>query len=93
MKMEPFGLFNIFNFSAFKKLNWFEGLKRIKLVVQWTWFVFVGFFICMDIIDGTPFSFFFWFLCIVVPILATELLFKAIVWVIAGFLKDEGGVR
>ena len=106
MSLTPFSFLNYFSLSSFKGLNWFEGLKRIKIFLQWLWGVpaglgfvgYVGYCFLQLFYDGglNYKSFFFGIVWIVVlgivillPILGFELLFRAVVWIVAGFL-DSG---
>jgi len=99
MSQAPFSFLNFFSLSSFKGLNWFEGLKRIKIFLQWLWGVPAGLgavgFVGYSLLDGgLDLKGFFWgtvFVGIVIllPILGFELLFRAVVWIVAGFL-DSG---
>jgi len=90
----PFSFLSIFNLSSFKELNWFEGLKRVKIFLQWLWgvpSVLIVLFISSPF-SGAFGSFsaltLFWDLVILSPILGFELLFRAVVWIVGGFLQD-----
>jgi hypothetical protein len=94
MSQAPFSFLNYFSLSSFKGLNWFEGLKRIKIFLQWLWGVPVGLGIVLFsagqlLHGGLSFEVFFWEIVILLPILGFELLFRAVVWIVAGFL-DSG---
>lgn len=94
MSQAPFSFLNYFSLSSFKGLNWFEGLKRIKIFLQWLWGVPVGLGIVIFsagqlLHGGLSFEVFFWEIVILSPILGFELLFRAVVWIVAGFL-DSG---
>jgi len=88
MRFDPF---NIFNLSSLRGLNWFEGLKRIKVFFQWLWgapATLVGVFLLFSAVSfyerlGIM-------LVIGLPLLGFELAFRAIVWIVAGFLESEG---
>jgi hypothetical protein len=88
MRFDPF---NIFNLSSLRGLNWFEGLKRIKVFFQWLWgapATLVGVFLLFSLVS------FYERLGIILvvglPLLGFELAFRAIVWIVAGFLESEG---
>lgn len=94
MSQAPFSFFNFFSLSSFKGLNWFEGLKRIKIFLQWIWGVPA---VLIVLYISSPFSgaftrfsmlTLFWDLVILFPILGFELLFRAVVWIVAGFLHS-----
>jgi len=94
MSQAPFSFLNFFSLSSFKGLNWFEGLKRIKIFLQWLWGVPVGLGIVIFsagqlLHGGLSFEVFFWEIVILSPILGVELLFRAVFWIVAGFL-DSG---
>lgn len=94
MSQVPFSFLNYFSLSSFKGLNWFEGLKRIKIFLQWLWGVPVGLGIVLFsagqlLHGGLSFEVFFWEIVILLPIIGFELLFRAVVWIVAGFL-DSG---
>jgi len=95
MGQAPFSFFNFLSLSSFKGLNWFEGLKRIKIFLQWLWGVpaclgAVGFF-GYNLLNGS-FNYKGWIIIlgivILLPILGCELLFRAVVWIVAGFLHS-----
>ena len=98
MSFIPYSVLNFFSLSSFKGLNWFEGLKRIKIFLQWLWGVpaclgAVGFF-CYNFLNGSL-SYkgsFAWIvtlgMVILLPILGCELLFRAVVWIVAGFFHS-----
>jgi len=95
MSQEPLSFFNFFSLSSFKGLNWFEGLKRIKIFLQWLWGVpaclgAVGFF-GYNLLNGS-FNYKGWIIIlgivILLPILGCELLFRAVVWIVAGFFHS-----
>jgi hypothetical protein len=88
MSLSPFSFLNFLSLSSFRGLNWFEGLKRIKVFLQWLWgapsglvLVFVAFHV--KVIDLLVL-----FLVAALPILGFELLFRAVVWIVAGFLQS-----
>jgi len=94
MSQAPFSFLNFFSLSSFKGLNWFEGLKRIKIFLQWIWGVPA---VLIVLYISSPFSgaftrfsmlTLFWDLVILFPILGFELLFRAVVWIVAGFLHS-----
>jgi len=94
MSQAPFSFLNYFSLSSFKGPNWFEGLKRIKIFLQWLWGVPVGLGIVIFsagqlLHGGLSFEVFFWEIVILSPILGVELLFRAVFWIVAGFL-DSG---
>ena len=93
MSQAPFSFLNYLSLSSFKGLNWFEGLKRIKIFLQWLWGVPVGLGIVLFsagqlLHGGLSFEVFFWEIVILSPILGFELLFRAVVWIVAGFLHS-----
>jgi hypothetical protein len=90
--------FNLFSLSSLKGLDWFEGVKRIKIFLQWLWGVPAGFgavgFLVYNLLNGSLNykGFFLWMLflgiAILLPIIGCELLFRAVVWILGGFLQD-----
>ncbi len=89
MRIDPF---SVFNFSSLRGLNWFEGLKRIKVFLQWLWGVpaiLVGVSLLSS--AGNAYERFGIMLFVGLPLLGFELAFRAIVWIVAGFLKAEEG--
>jgi len=93
MSQTPFGFPNSFSFSSFKGLNWFEGLKRVKIFLQWLWgvpaclgiVVFFGY----NLLQGSlNYNVLILGIVILLPILGFELLFRAVVWIVAGLLKS-----
>lgn len=94
MSQAPFSFLNFFSLSSFKGLNWFEGLKRIKIFLQWLWGVpaglgVVGFFGYHFLHGSLNYNVLILVIVILLPILGCELLFRAVVWIVAGFL-DSG---
>ena len=94
MSTAPYRFFNHFSLSSFKGLNWFEGLKRIKIFLQCVWGVPA---VLVVLYISSPFSgaftrfsilTLFWDLVILFPIFGFELLFRAVVWIVAGFLHS-----
>ena len=88
MRIDPFSIFNL---SSLRGLNWFEGLKRIKVFLQWLWgvpAVLVGVFLLNS--SGSFSEKLGMMLFLGLPLLGFELAFRAIVWIVAGFLKGEG---
>ena len=93
--------FNFFSLSSLKGLDWFEGIKRIKVFLQCLWGVPAGLgavgFLGYNFLNGSLNykGFFLWmvFLGIVIllPILGCELLFRAVVWILGGFLQNGNG--
>ena len=91
MRLDPF---NIFNLSSLRGLNWFEGLKRIKVFLQWLWGV-PAILVSVSLLSSAgSFSERLGIMLFVgLPLLGFELAFRAIVWIVAGFLKTEGDNR
>lgn len=93
MSQPPFSFLNFFSLSSFKGLNWFEGLKRIKIFLQWLWGVpaglgAVGFFGYHFLHGSLNYNVLILGIVILLPILGCELLFRAVVWIVAGFLHS-----
>ena len=98
MSFIPYSILNFFSLSSFKGLNWFEGLKRIKIFLQWLWGVPAGLgavgFLGYNFLNGSLNykGFFLWMvslgIVILLPILGCELLFRAVVWIVAGFFHS-----
>jgi hypothetical protein len=93
MSLIPYGILNFFSLSSFKGLNWFEGLKRIKIFLQWIWGVpavlgLVVFFVYNFLHRSLNYEVFFWGIVVLLPILGFELLFRAVVWIVAGFFHS-----
>ena len=89
MSFAPFNFLNLFSLSAFKGLNWFEGLKRIKIFLQWAWGVPAGLILIIVLLffhlsGGESLMALAAF---ALPIIGVELLFRAVVWIVAGFLQ------
>jgi hypothetical protein len=93
MSFIPYSILNFFSLSSFKGLNWFEGLKRIKIFLQWLWGVPAG----LGLVVFSVYNFshrslnyevFFWGIVVLLPILGCELLFRAVVWIVAGFFHS-----
>lgn len=94
MSLAPFSFLNLFSLSSFKGLNWFEGLKRIKIFLQWLWGVPFGlgflFYLFCDLSDDRRLNdgiIFIGLFAFVLPIIGFELLFRAVVWIVAGFMQ------
>lgn len=89
MSFTPFSFFNLFNLSSFRGLNWFEGLKRIKVFLQWLWGVPAGIIFLIFALSwraelgGVLLG----LLAVTMPLLGFELLFRAVVWIVAGFIQ------
>ena len=93
MSQPPFSFLNFFSLSSFKGFNWFEGLKRIKIFLQWLWGVpaglgAVGFFGYNFLHGSLNYNVLILGIVILLPILGCELLFRAAVWIVAGFLHS-----
>jgi len=93
MSQVPLSFLNFFSLSSFKGLNWFEGLKRIKIFLQWLWGVpaglgAVGFFGYNFLHGSLNYNVLILGIVILLPILGCELLFRAVVWIVAGFLHS-----
>ena len=89
MSFAPFNFLNLFSLSAFKGLNWFEGLKRIKIFLQWAWGVPAGLILIIVLLffhlsGGESLMALAAF---ALPIIGVELLFRAVVWIVAGFMQ------
>jgi len=93
MSFIPYSILNFFSLSSFKGLNWFEGLKRIKIFLQWLWGVPAGLGLVVYSVynflhKSLNYEVFFWGIVVLLPILGCELLFRAVVWIIAGFFHS-----
>jgi len=98
MSLIPYSILNFFSLSSFRGLNWFEGLKRIKIFLQWLWGVPAGLglvvFAGYNFLHGRlNYEVFFWGIVALLPILGCELLFRAVVWVVAGFFHPGEGQK
>jgi len=89
MSFTPFSFLNLFNLSSFRGLNWFEGLKRIKVFLQWLWGVPAGiiFFVFALSWRAELGMVLLGLLAVAMPLLGFELLFRAVVWIVAGFMQ------
>ena len=89
MNLTPFSFLNLFSLSSFKGLNWFEGLKRIKVFLQWLWGIPSGLiFVFFVLTYGARLGILLLgFIAVALPILGFELLFRAVVWIVAGFMN------
>jgi len=93
MSFIPYSILNFFSLSSFKGLNWFEGLKRIKIFLQWLWGVPAGlglvvFSVYHFLHRSLNYEVFFLGVVALLPILGCELLFRAVVWIVAGFFHS-----
>jgi len=94
MSFIPYSILNFFSLSSFKGLKWFEWLKRVKIFLQWLWGVPAGlglvvFFVYNFLYRTLNYEVFFWGIVVLLPILGCELLFRAVVWIVAGFFHSD----
>ena len=86
MKLDPLDLINS---AHLKGMNWFEGLRRIKIVIQWG---VGGFAFLLALSDGSRaygsfLGILFALFIAAVVFVGIHLVFKILVWIVRGFLE------
>lgn len=86
MKLDPLDLINP---AHLKGVNWFEGLRRIKIVTQWS---IGGFAFLFALSDGSRaygsfLGILFALFIAAVVFVGIHLVFKILVWIVRGFLE------